>query len=211
MLYSYCEYRSRAAAVIQFSESDHFDSVHISCPWRKASWSAVWLSIDCLLADSLDSWLSAYYMIWNIFQINWRSCNWLAAQFMLFRQGSGCHCWVSCPCLVTAKKTCQTAATWIYGSGQLVGTFVQPKRAYVCVVKNALWTVQDRKNWRKMGGGGDVEKYTWVGEKCKNAGENKYNHIKQALTSEKWEVRPCQKFRTDLWDQDMIQKDWSVI
>ena len=48
------------------------------------------------------------------------------------------------------------------------------KGVHVCGVKNALRTVEDRKV-------GDIgffflRKYTWVGEKCKNAGEKKYNH-----------------------------------
>ena len=38
--------------------------------------------------------------------------------------------------------------------GQLVGTFAQPKRAYVCGVNYALQTAKERKSWRKMGEGG---------------------------------------------------------
>ena len=40
------------------------------------------------------------------------------------------------------------------GTGQLVGTFAQPKRAYVCGVNYALQTSKERKSWRKMGEGG---------------------------------------------------------
>ena len=35
--------------------------------------------------------------------------------------------------------------------GQLVGTFAQPKRGYMCGVNYELQTAKERKSWRKMG------------------------------------------------------------
>ena len=47
------------------------------------------------------------------------------------------------------------------GMGRLVGTFtVCTARKGECRVKNALQTAEDRKSWRKMGGGGGWRQYT---------------------------------------------------
>ena len=68
-----------------------------------------------------------------------------------------------------------------WDKGQVMFSSLKPpwarKGIRVCWVKNALRTAEDWNSWRKIEGGGrggGWRKYTWVGEKCKNAGEKKY-------------------------------------
>ena len=67
---------------------------------------------------------------WNIGYLTWQ-----VAHFYTFRSGGGCT--------QIGRNVCTAQ-----------------KGVLVCWVQNALWTVEDRKSWRKMGegGGGGLEK-----------------------------------------------------